>query len=132
MGLTSMPTDEPGAVIMYDGECPVCSAYVRFVQLRKAVGTVELIDLRQRPDLVSRFRAEGHDVNDGMVFELDGREYFGADAVNMMAMLSSDNGIVNRLNAILLQNKKVATLTYPILRAGRNALLKLLGRKKIP
>ena len=35
------------AWLVYDGDCPFCSAYVRFVRLRDAVGTVHLVDARE-------------------------------------------------------------------------------------
>ena len=32
--------------IIYDGECPFCSKYVRLIQLKKTIGYVELINAR--------------------------------------------------------------------------------------
>jgi hypothetical protein len=48
-----------------------------------------------------------------------------------MALLSPKSGLRNRLNRLMFGNLAVARATYPFLRAGRNALLRMLGRKKI-
>ena len=32
--------DDTGAVLVYDGDCPVCSSYVRYVRVREAVGSL--------------------------------------------------------------------------------------------
>ena len=85
-----MDTDTaPRNFLLYDGDCPFCTNYVRMVQLRKAVGPVELLDMRQHPELVAYFRDRGYDLNDGMLLRLDGHIYWGADCVNRLALSSS-------------------------------------------
>jgi len=66
-----------------------------------------------------------------MIVLHDGKMYHGADALNIMARLAPDHGFGNRLNKLLFSNPTVSRLSYPVLRAGRNTLLKILGRKKI-
>ena len=41
----------PRNYLLYDGDCPFCTNYVRMVQLRKAVGPVALLNMRDHPDL---------------------------------------------------------------------------------
>ena len=63
--------DEPfgGATLLYDGECPFCSAYVRMVTLRTAVGGVRLVDARVSDDsIVDKVTSRGFDLNEGMAF----------------------------------------------------------------
>jgi hypothetical protein len=48
-----------------------------------------------------------------------------------MARLAPTKGISNRLNRLLFSNSTVSRLSYPLLRGGRNTLLRLLGRSKI-
>jgi predicted DCC family thiol-disulfide oxidoreductase YuxK len=117
--------------IFYDGECPFCSAYVKLVKLKEAVGPVTLIDARRRPEVVAAFRDQGVDLDDTMVVIYGGVAYAGAEAVEILSLLSSDTGFVNRLIARLLRDKRRAQRLYPILRCGRNLALKLLGRSKI-
>lgn len=114
--------------IYYDGECPFCTRYVRMLRLAQSAKVV-LIDLRERPDLHEELLATGFDVDKGMVVEQDGHRLGGADAVNILAMLSTPSDRLNRLNRSLLGSPVVARLLYPVLRAGRWISLLLMGRK---
>ena len=67
-----------------------------------------------------------------MVLIWNDQVFHGDDCVNRLALLSSGSGLFNKLNAALFSSPRVSALMYPILRAGRNAVLKLLGRKKLP
>jgi hypothetical protein len=49
----------------------------------------------------------------------------------MLALLSSRGTLFNRINALVFRSYERARLLYPILRAGRNVTLKILGRRKI-
>lgn len=120
-----------GTYLIYDGECPFCATYVKFMRLRQSVGPVRLIDAREGGAEVQRVRADGFDLDDGMVFHYGGRDYHGADALNIMALLSSEHAWFSKLNGALFRSPKVAAVAYPFLRAGRNTALRLLGRSKI-
>jgi len=117
--------------IVYDGECPFCSNYVTMIRLRDAVGEVELVDARSDAPIVVELKDKGFDLNEGMVVRFEGRDYFGADAMNILSMLTSDTGAMNRLVASLFSNKRLARAAYPFLRGGRNLTLRLLGRQRI-
>ena len=119
------------AWIVYDGQCPFCSRYVQLVRLRETLGRVRLIDARKGGPEVQEVRQAGLDLDDGMVLKLDGRLYHGAECINMLALLSTPSSGFNRLNAALFRSPTASRLLYPVLRAGRNAVLRLLGRGKI-
>jgi predicted DCC family thiol-disulfide oxidoreductase YuxK len=119
------------AALVYDGDCPVCSAYVRFVRLQESIGEVELINARTGHELVDQIHRAGLDLDEGMVLLFGGRFYHGVDCINMLAVLSSDSGVLNRLNAAIFKNTALARILYPVLRAGRNALLWILGRSRL-
>lgn len=118
--------------IVYDGECPFCSRYVEIVRLREAVGHVRLVDARHDGPEVAEARRRGLDLNVGMLAIVGGRYYHGAEAVNVLAMLSTRSGLVNRLIAAAFRSPMRARLLYPILRFGRDATLVLLRRQPIP
>jgi predicted DCC family thiol-disulfide oxidoreductase YuxK len=119
------------AHLVYDGECPFCSAYVRMFRLREALGTFEHVDARTNPDWVRKLEALGFDLDDGMVLELNGEYYHGAEALNVLALMGSRSSAFNKLNAFLFRSRTVSRVAYPFLRAGRNAALFLLGRSRI-
>jgi predicted DCC family thiol-disulfide oxidoreductase YuxK len=120
-----------GISVVYDGQCPFCSAYVRMVRLRESAGPVRLIDARGEGALVADLAAAGAPVNDGMAVLYGGRLYSGADAMNILSLMASESGVANRLAASLLRNPRMAKAAYPVLRGGRNLALKLLGRPQI-
>ncbi|MFT5932039.1 MAG: putative DCC family thiol-disulfide oxidoreductase YuxK, partial [Hyphomonas sp.] len=38
---------DPGTFIVYDGDCPFCSEYVKLLRLRDAIGPVSLVNARE-------------------------------------------------------------------------------------
>jgi predicted DCC family thiol-disulfide oxidoreductase YuxK len=130
MAAMTKPSDQPDEVtLIYDGECPVCTAYGTTVD----AGPAELkrINARAKDPAVRRAMEAGFDLDEGMVVLHQGKLYHGAEAMHHMALLAPRTGLRNRLNRLLFGNKAFATAIYPWLRAGRNGLLWLLGRRKI-
>ena len=119
------------AWIVYDGQCPFCSRYVQLLRLRASLGHVRLIDARDSGPIGDELQRAGVDLNEGMVLKLDDRIYQGRDCIHVLALLSTPSGAFNRINAALFRSPRAARLLYPVLRAGRNGVLRLLGRSKI-
>ena len=124
-------TQKSEVLIVYDGQCPFCSRYVKLVRLRESVGQVRLVNAREGGPLVEELQRAGVDLDEGMALKLDGRLYHGHDCIHMLALLSTPSSAFNRLTAALFRSPRAARLLYPVLRAGRNAALRLLGRSKI-
>lgn len=119
------------AVLVYDGECPVCSSYVRYVRIRKSAGSLLLVNARDGGPWVDRVLQAGLNLDEGMVLLYGGRSYHAVDCVHMLALLSTGSGMFNRINALIFRRPGVARIAYPILRAGRNLLLRILNRPKL-
>ena len=117
--------------IIYDGECPFCASYVRMARLREAVGQVELVDARGPDPRVAEARAAGLDLDDGMVVLWQGRRHYGAEAVHLIALLSGEGGLGNRLQRRIFRSPRAAALLYPWLVRGRRLWLRLSGRTPI-
>lgn len=124
-------SESAGPVIVYDGECPFCAAYVRMTRLRDSAGPVRLVNARDGGPEVDEIRAAGFDLDRGMVVKLDGRHYHGDEAMTALALLTTPSGLFNRAMATLFRSPAVARVIYPPMVAGRNLTLRLLGRRKI-
>jgi predicted DCC family thiol-disulfide oxidoreductase YuxK len=120
-----------GAVIIYDGACPFCSAYVRLTRLQAAIHPVVLVDARAGGPEVDEVRRAGLDIDEGMVLRLGGRHYHGADCLNMLALLSTGSGLFNRVMSVLFRHPAAARIAYPVLAALRSTALLVLGRGRI-
>lgn len=123
---------EPGSlVIVYDGHCVFCSAYIRLVRLRAAINSVHMLDAREvgRASLIKR--ETGLDVNIGMLAIYGDQVYSGADAIHFISLVSSASGIANRVVGRVFRSGRVAHALYPALRLGRNMTLRLLGRQPL-
>ncbi|TAA48551.1 MULTISPECIES: DCC1-like thiol-disulfide oxidoreductase family protein [Corallincola] len=118
-------------LLIYDGECPVCRRYAQAVRVSQQFGGLETLSAREPDPRVGEIIAQGYDLDEGMVVQLEGVNYHGADALNVMAMISTQKGWFNRFNFFLFKSPKLAKLCYPMMRAGRNLLLRLLGVKKL-
>lgn len=121
---------EPGDILIYDGDCPFCSAYVRMLRLQKVLNDFRLIDARDSGWVVDLLETEGFDLDDGMVLRLNGQYFHGDDCIHRLALLSGPSDRFNRWNAWVFRSRRRARFLYPILRSGRNLALFLLGKKK--
>ena len=128
-----MPNDSAvgEAWLVYDGQCPFCSRYVRYVRLRESVKPLHLVDAREGGPVVEEIQRAGFDLNAGMVLKMGGRYYHGPDCIHALAMLSSPSSLFNKINAAIFRSPQLSRWLYPGLRAGRNAALRILGRGQI-
>ncbi|WP_299746903.1 DCC1-like thiol-disulfide oxidoreductase family protein [uncultured Tateyamaria sp.] len=117
--------------IIYDGDCPFCSAYVKLVRLREVVGTIELIDARSDHEVIDRINAAGLDLDRGMAVEMGGQLQHGDAAMTTLAMMTTQSGVFNRIMRLMFSRPAIARILYPPLVAGRALTLRLLGRRKI-
>jgi predicted DCC family thiol-disulfide oxidoreductase YuxK len=118
---------------VYDGECPICQTAAAAFRVREAVGTLHLVDARAdlSHPVLAEVNAAQLDLDLGMVIKYGGRLYHGADALQLMALIGSDHGWLNRMNALLFRNAAVARFAYPFMRAARNLAIALKGSEKI-
>ena len=118
------------AKIIYDGDCPLCRSYTRHLRLKNTVDVL-LINAREDSSTLNTKELEHIDIDQGMVLILNGNIYSGEECVHILALLSTPSGLFNKINYLIFKNKQLSSLIYPFMRIGRNALLTLLGIKKI-
>lgn len=117
--------------IYYDGDCPLCSRYVRLLRLRDTFGELRLVDVREDSSARKTLKARGITLDEGMAVDIDGTWYEGSDAVHALAALSTPSTAFNRINRLLFASRRSSGLLYPLMRGGRNILLFLLGRQRL-
>ena len=122
---------EPRSFILYDGDCPVCSNWIAMSRLRKIDKGVAVLDARQHPDLVAKFRSQGREINKGMIVQLPDRTLYGAVAMQFIAAAGVPSGVVSRAILATFRLDKVRVI-YPVLVFLRGILLRLLGKPLIP
>lgn len=113
--------------LVYDGECPVCKTYVKYIRIKEAVGTLHLVDARMPSAIMREITAAGLDIDQGMVVKFKDIIYYGPDAINMLTLLSTPSGLFNRINYYVFSTKLGSKIFYPIGKAFRNMVLKLFG-----
>ena len=126
-----MSANAPELLVIYDGQCPFCANYVRLYRLRQLVGKVTLVDARGDHPAVAEVRRAGLNLDNGMAVRWQGRLYYGAEALHVLTLLGSEDGVFNRLNRWLFRRPKLGQRIYPAMVAGRKLTLRLLGRKLI-
>ncbi len=117
--------------VIYDGECPFCSNYVRLYRLRQLVGQVRLVDARGDDPVLHVVHDARLNLDEGMAVLWQGRLYHGAEALHVLALLGSETGLFNRVNRWLFSRPRLGRRLYPWMVAGRRLTLRLLGRKLI-
>jgi predicted DCC family thiol-disulfide oxidoreductase YuxK len=126
-----MTDSRPDNFVLYDGECPVCGAYIALARLRELRPDLQVLDARHEPSLVAAMRADGFDVNDSILVGLGSRVYSGAAATRLISQLGSDNPLMRRAALYAIGGAPWSDALYPWLRAMRNGLLRVLGRDQI-
>lgn len=124
-------SNEPNVALVYDGDCPICSAYCRAVALRALDADFRLINAREDHPIVKDIERLGLDMDEGFVLYLHGKYYHGAEAIHRLSLLTTRAGLLNRLNFLVFRSPRLSRIIYPTLRSGRNLVLFLLGRRMI-
>lgn len=113
--------------LVYDGDCPICRRYVRWQRMRRDVGELELIDGRQDSQARRELDAQGIDLDQGFALQIGDRWYHGGDALHRLTLMGTRSGVFNRLMYRLFSSPQRTARLYPLLKACRNGLLRMLG-----
>jgi predicted DCC family thiol-disulfide oxidoreductase YuxK len=123
--------EEPQFVLVYDRECPVCTAYCKALALRRLDQALQIVNARDDHPVVREIQRMGLDLDEGFVLRIAGSYYHGAEAIHRLALLSTASGLFNRLNYVVFRSRTLSRLLYPVLRLGRNLVLAVMGKKPI-
>lgn len=113
--------------IVYDGQCPVCSRLAAASRLRERTARLDLVDARaEAVDSIQGRDLSGVDFDQGFAVVVDGKVHLGADGAHVLAVLTEPSGLFYRLFQWLVGGERRSRAFYPVLRAGRNLLLRIL------
>ena len=119
--------------LVYDGECPMCRSFSTLYSLREKFGEVRLVNARYgEPEwLMNKIKELGYNLDEGIVILENERFHYGQAAVVFMARHADDKNIFLNVAYFCFKNATFTKIIYPVLRAIRNGLLFVLGKKKI-
>ena len=115
--------------VVYDKECPVCDLYCHAIDV--ADGELKRVDAREPGEAMDEVTALGLDIDEGMVVRVDEKIYYGPDAIHELAKRSNNKGLLNRFASFVFRSHTLSRMLYPVLKAMRNLLLKILGKTRI-
>jgi predicted DCC family thiol-disulfide oxidoreductase YuxK len=122
-------------LLIYDGDCPVCRNYVAAQRLQQQFGALSVLNARDLPEqaplLLAELQHQHLVLNQSMLLRVDGRWLKGAEVVQLLASLNEPSWR-NSIWLCWFKSSRRARFSYPLLRAGRNLLLKLLKIPPIP
>ena len=122
----------PHAVlIIYDGDCPFCSAYVKFLRLQQSAGPIELLSARADDARIERYMNQGYELDEGMLVVADGEVQSGAGAVHWLALHSPADSLYEKLYCAVFRRRALAHGLYPLAKFARRAWFALRGRPLI-
>ncbi len=114
-------------LIIYDGDCYFCRAYMNFLRLQEIMGPVELLSARSDDPRVRHFMQQGIKLNDDMLIVTALQIHAGADAMHWLALTLPARSMAERCHAVVFRRRWLARLIYPLLRLGRRIWLALRG-----
>lgn len=124
-------TEAPQIVLVYDRDCPVCTAYCKALAIRQLDRNMQILNAREDHPVVREIKRLGLDLDEGFVLRIGSEYYHGAEAIHRLALLSTPSGVFNRVNYFVFRSQKLSRLLYPGLRLARNLILAVMGRQRI-
>ena len=98
--------------VYYDGDCFFCTKYAIYIKLKSKFKNIEIVSLRENPDLSQKFKESNMNVNNGFVVEYNDKYYFGSKGFSILnkSLVNLDN-----LTLDLNKNSYFNSLFYNIL-----------------
>ncbi len=114
--------------LYYDDECPFCKEYSKYIELRKK-HDVQVLNARESIEKIKTFREKGFDINDGMIVELDGDIYQGADAAKLLDECISKDKFLDKFISFFVNLPVFKQVIYPVVLFFRRVILKIFGKE---
>ncbi len=130
-GMIAGPRQTQGELkIVYDGECPFCSDFIKVANLRGRFESLSLHNARVRDELVTQLIADGYKLNSGMVVIMDGEILYGDEAARFI-VINGSGGFRYHLYKLILQNRHLARMSYPVLVFLRKLYFRIVKKPEL-
>ena len=123
--------DQSDIILVYDKECVGCKYYCQIIKIREELGELKLVNARETSEIMDEINNLGLDMDKGMVLKMGDKFYYGADAINALALISSRSDLFNHINHWLFRSKRRADFIFPVMMKFRKIMLKLSGKPDI-
>jgi predicted DCC family thiol-disulfide oxidoreductase YuxK len=124
------PPDTDRIELVYDGQCPICTAYCCNLTARPDIN-LTLVDARRPGATMAAITAQGLDIDQGMVLKVGDQLLYGDAAIMALNAYLQPNTAMGWLNRLFFDTPRRAQIFYALGKALRNGVLKILGIKKI-
>jgi predicted DCC family thiol-disulfide oxidoreductase YuxK len=131
--MSSAHASEPdfgGTVLVYDGDCPVCSNYVLHSRLKERFPGIRLVSARANDPAVSEAYKSSINLNEDMALWHNGKWITGGEAMIEISRHGT-TGFLERGLLVFLGKGSQNAARYRMLVRMRKLLLRLLGRQEI-
>ena len=118
------------ATLLYDGQCPLCSAYGRYVAAHRT-GPIELLDARNQTEMARELCDKGFDINRGMILLTPDGTFQGRRAIQAISPIISYRGPPGAVLQLFARIPGLATIMYPAIKWLRLISLRLLRRDPV-
>ena len=130
--MSALEPEDGDDFLLFDGDCPVCAAYIAASRLGNSPDAPLPLDARREPALVEAMRRQGLEVNDGMIARVGGRIYYGPEVTRLIAERATEAPAATRGLLYAIGGAPWSRALYPLLVKARLWLLRLRGRTLIP
>ena len=114
-------TPEAPVYLLYDGACPMCSAFAGFA-CHEGPGGLEKINARDDTPLRTQATNAAMNLDDGIVVAHGGQLYYGAEALSWLARQKQESRLLTLLY-LPFRSGRFSRLAYPLLVQVRRLLL---------
>lgn len=115
-------------LVIYDGQCPVCTSFVTRTQVLALGSSIRLVDARHSPGLVAGLRQAGFDLNATFLVATSQDIFVGSEAMSSLSRLDYTSKRWAYLLTATFGDGRRREWLYRLLTRLRRALLLLLGR----
>lgn len=114
--------------LLYDGECPFCTEFSRFYEIKQALDPMEIVSMRDAEKLRPLNLPKKLDFNLGMILVLeDGRILQGEEAFRLINGKVRKKSLIDHVLVGVSSKKWISSLVYPLFFRARKLVLRQKG-----